>query len=136
MKAVVRKLFGCDIIPHVTGLNALHEQPPDELGKPALRSGDVLISMQQGLQFGGVTLVLNERVRLEHRFESLGRVPGPIAEFGETFEVASDVTLVPGDQDGFDAIVLVLLFVGLHLTGNSPMHTPPSTGTQHAVQLP
>jgi hypothetical protein len=37
---------------------------------------------------------------------------------------------------GIIGIVLVLLFVGLHLTGNSPMHTPPATGTQHAVQLP
>ena len=33
-------------------------------------------------------------------------------------------------------VILVLLFVGLHVTGNSPMHTPSSTSTQHAAQSP
>lgn len=59
MNAGVRTLFGCDISPHLAGLTALHEQPSDGLAKPALYSGDVLISMQKGLQSGGVTLVLN-----------------------------------------------------------------------------
>jgi hypothetical protein len=37
---------------------------------------------------------------------------------------------------GVAAIVLILVFVGLHVTGNSPMHIPSSASTQHAAQLP
>jgi hypothetical protein len=36
---------------------------------------------------------------------------------------------------GIIAVVLVLLFVGMHLTGNGPMHTP-SGGTEHGMQAP
>jgi hypothetical protein len=34
---------------------------------------------------------------------------------------------------GIIAIVLVLLFAGLHLTGNAPTHMPPSSGAQHGM---
>ncbi len=34
------------------------------------------------------------------------------------------------------AIVLVLLFVGLHLTGNTPMHSMASGGAMHGMQAP
>ena len=37
---------------------------------------------------------------------------------------------------GIIAIVLVLLFVGLHLTGNAPLHTPLSGGAEHGMQAP
>ncbi len=37
---------------------------------------------------------------------------------------------------GIVAIILVLLFVILHLTGNSPGHTPPPSVTEHGVQPP
>jgi hypothetical protein len=37
---------------------------------------------------------------------------------------------------GIIAIVLVLLFVGLHLTGNAPLHTPFSGGAEHGMQAP
>ena len=39
-----------------------------------LRLGDVLISMQKCREFGGVALVLNECVGLEHGFEPLTSV--------------------------------------------------------------
>ncbi len=35
---------------------------------------------------------------------------------------------------GVIAIVLLLLFAGLHLTSNAPMHGMPSGGTEHGVQ--
>jgi hypothetical protein len=34
------------------------------------------------------------------------------------------------------AIVLLLLFAGLHLTGNAPMHSMSPSGTEHGVQAP
>jgi hypothetical protein len=34
------------------------------------------------------------------------------------------------------AIVLVLLFAGLHLTGNAPMHMPSSSSTGQGMQAP
>jgi hypothetical protein len=37
---------------------------------------------------------------------------------------------------GIIAIVLVLVFVGLHLTGNAPLHTPSSGGIEHGMQAP
>ena len=37
---------------------------------------------------------------------------------------------------GITAIVLVLLFAGLHLTGNAPTHMPGSNSPEHGVQTP
>jgi hypothetical protein len=37
---------------------------------------------------------------------------------------------------GIGVVVLVLLFAGLHLTGNAPTHMPGGTGPEHSVQAP
>jgi hypothetical protein len=37
---------------------------------------------------------------------------------------------------GITAIVLVLLFAGLHLTGNVPTHMPGSSGAEQGMQAP
>jgi len=37
---------------------------------------------------------------------------------------------------GIVTVVLILLFAGLHLTGNAPTHMPSSGGTEHGVQGP
>jgi hypothetical protein len=37
---------------------------------------------------------------------------------------------------GIGVVVLVLLFAGLHLTGNAPTHMPGGTGSEHGVQAP
>jgi hypothetical protein len=37
---------------------------------------------------------------------------------------------------GLIAMILVLLFVGLHLTGNAPLHTPSTGGAEHGMQAP
>jgi hypothetical protein len=37
---------------------------------------------------------------------------------------------------GIGLIVLVVLFAGLHLTGNAPTHMPGGTGSEHGVQAP
>jgi hypothetical protein len=58
--------------------------------------------MQERREFGAVMLVGNERKGLEDSFEPFASVASLIPNFGEIFEVASDVTFVPGDQDRFD----------------------------------
>jgi len=37
---------------------------------------------------------------------------------------------------GIIAIVLILAFAGLHLTGNAPTHMPGSSTTEHGMQAP
>jgi hypothetical protein len=37
---------------------------------------------------------------------------------------------------GIGAVVLVLLFAGLHLTGNAPTHMPGSSGPDHSTLAP
>ena len=37
---------------------------------------------------------------------------------------------------GITAVVLVLLFAGLHLTGNAPTHMPGSSSPEHGMQAP
>jgi hypothetical protein len=37
---------------------------------------------------------------------------------------------------GIIAIVLILAFAGLHLTGNAPTHLPGSGGAEHGMQAP
>ena len=37
---------------------------------------------------------------------------------------------------GIGALVLLLLFAGLHLTGNAPTHMPGSSGPEHGMQAP
>ena len=57
--------------------------------------------MKQRRELGAMMLVANERIGLEHRFEPLDRLASSISDFCQLFDVCSDVTLVPGDQDRF-----------------------------------
>jgi hypothetical protein len=105
VEAVARKLLGRHIIPEVAGLCALGQQISDHVLELLLRSGDLLVSMQECGEFGVVVpvgLVGNEGVGLEHSFESLASVASLVSDFGEIFEVAGDLTFVPGAQDRFD----------------------------------
>src|SRR5918994_2211527 len=102
VEAVARKLLGRDVIPDVARICGLPQQVSDDLPEVLLRSVSVLTSMQERREFAGVALVLDECVGLEHGFEPLTRVARLVPDFGEMFEVAADVTFVPGEQDSFD----------------------------------
>jgi hypothetical protein len=67
-----------------------------------LGSGDVLASIQQCRELAAVVLVGNQRVGVEHGFEALAGAARAVPDFDELFEVAGDLTLVPGDYDRFD----------------------------------
>jgi hypothetical protein len=107
VEAVARKLLGRDITPDVAGLCGLSQQVFDHVVDLLLRSGDVHTSMQECREFGagvlmGKALMGNECVGLEHGFEPLSSVASLVSDFGEIFEVASDLPFVPGEQDRFD----------------------------------
>ncbi len=61
------------------------------------------------------------------------------AEAGDDSGMERDRESAPGAPRwvkafGIIAIVLVLLFVGLHLTGNAPTHMPGSGGAEHGLR--
>ena len=61
--------------------------------------------MQEFREFAVVVpagFVRDEGVSLQHTFEPLASVASMVPNFGETFEVAADLTFVPGEQDRFD----------------------------------
>jgi len=70
-----------------------------------LRSSDLLVSMQERGEFGvvvSVGLVGDEGVALEHSLESLASMASLVSDPSEMFEMAIDLTLMPGEQDRFD----------------------------------
>src|SRR5215217_3833703 len=67
-----------------------------------LRPSDVLASMQERRKLAGVTPVLDERVCPEHRFEPPKGIVSLVSDLGESFEMSTDVTFVPGDEDRLD----------------------------------
>ena len=68
-----------------------------------LRSGDMLASVKERSELGiGVSSrAAREQggVGLEHRFKPLARAASLIPYVGEVFEMTSDLTIVPGEQD-------------------------------------
>jgi hypothetical protein len=101
VEAVARELLRRDIIPDVAGLRALGQQVSDDVSEVLLRLGDALTSMQERREFGGVVpaVVGDEGVGFQHGFEPLTSVADLVPQFGEVFEVAGDLTFVPGEQD-------------------------------------
>jgi hypothetical protein len=66
--------------------------------------------------------------------------PLPYANASEDWRTGLDGESAPSTPRwvkafGIVAIVLVLLFVGMHFTGIAPMHTP-SGGAEHGMQAP
>ena len=105
MEAVARKFVRHDVIPDVAGHSALGQHISDHVAQMLLRPGDLLVSVQERREFGVVVpagLVKDEGVGLQHPFEALASVAGLVSEFGEMFEVAGDLTFVPGEQDSFN----------------------------------
>ena len=106
VEAVARQFVRRDIVPKVTAFCALGEQVSDHVAELLLCPGDLLVSMQECGELGVVVrvgFVRDERVCLEHGFESLGGAPSLVSDFREIFEMAGDLTFVPGKQDCFDA---------------------------------
>ena len=66
-----------------------------------------------------------------------GAEPLPYPETGREPDSASPPSTPRWVKvSGIIAIVLVLLFVGMHLTGHVPTHTPPASGVEHGMQTP
>jgi hypothetical protein len=111
MQAVVRKLVRRDVTSDLAGLRSLGQQVTDHLDEMLTGSGEVLIAMQERRQFAVLMragLVGDEGVRLQHRFESFAGAVGLVADLGELFEVAGDLTFVPGEQDRLDVLEVLV----------------------------
>ena len=103
MEAIAREFPRRDIVPDLTSLYGLSQKVSDQPFEMPLRSRDVLALMQQCREFSAVVLVGNERVRLEYGFEPLTDSATLVANPSEILQVAGDLTLVPGNQNRFDA---------------------------------
>lgn len=101
----MRQLARRNISPEEAGLGALGHQVSEHTTEPLLRSNDLLVSMQECRELGVVVslgLMDDERIGLQHCFESLASIASLVSDLVEIFEVGSDVTLVPGRQDRID----------------------------------
>jgi len=77
VEAIARELVRRNIIAEGAGFRGLGQQVSDHVAQLLLRSGDLLVSMEEGHEFGVVApvgLVGDERDGLEHSFESLASV--------------------------------------------------------------
>jgi hypothetical protein len=111
VKAITCKLVGRDIIPDAAGLRPRSQQVSDHVVEVLLGSGNVLVPMQERREFGiavAVVLVGNEGESFEHGFKLLAGIASLVPDFDEIFEVASDLTLVPGEQDRFDVCEILI----------------------------
>ncbi len=99
MEAVDGELPGRDVVPDVAGLRGLRQKVPEEVAQVLLGTGDVLATVQVSREIRAVDLVVNERVRLEHRGELFPGVAGSVPDLGEVLEVTGHLTFVPGDED-------------------------------------
>ena len=105
MEAVARKLVRRDFVPQDPGLGALGHEVPDHVAEPLLSPGHLLVPVKERRKLGVVVpmgLVGDESECLEHGFESLARVTCLVSDFGELFQMAGDLAVVPGEQDRFD----------------------------------
>ena len=104
METVAREFFRRNIVPDGADLGALDQKVSDHVAELLPRLSDLLALVQKRHKFGVVApvgVVDGKRVGLEHSFESLASVAGLVPDAGEMFEMAIDLTFVPGDQDRF-----------------------------------
>jgi hypothetical protein len=100
VQAVARKLVRRDISPNVACISDIGQETSNQLDELVLRSGEVLISMQEFREFGAVLFAVmnDECVGLEHGFEPIAGVTGLVPDLGEVLEVmepAAWLVLVP-----------------------------------------
>ena len=110
VETVARKLVGGDIVPDLASPGRFCQQFPDHVAEFLVRLGDPLVLMKKRGDVGAVVLVVmvlaalsvNVCVGFEHRFEPLTSVTSLVPDVGEILEMASDLTVVPGQQDRLD----------------------------------
>jgi hypothetical protein len=84
----------------------------------------------------------SSRASVARSAEDLGLAePVPYPDASDETRIEPDRESPPGTPRwvkalGIIAIVLILAFAGLHLTGNAPAHMPGSSTTEHGMQAP
>ena len=79
MKTVHRQLVRANIISDRSIIHTCDQQTAQQLRQASLRTRDMFIAMEQRLDLGGVSLVLNQRVCLKNPLQSVRAARGPVA---------------------------------------------------------
>lgn len=111
MEAVVGKLIGRDVVTHRPGLSCFGNEIAEKLLQLMLHMTDLRALMQQRAKLAvaaAACALADSGVRLEHLPQPVLRAAALIAQGSQRLEVASNMLLVPGGQEGLDVrIVLV-----------------------------
>ena len=105
VEAVSGELMDCDIVAEVPGGCGLGQQVLYQVMELGLGLGDLLVSVKERREFAIVAamgLARDQGITLEHSFQLLPRTARFIPNLCEIFEVADDLTFVPGEQDRLD----------------------------------
>ena len=79
MKTVHRQLVRANIISDGSVVHACDQQTTQQLHQASLGTRDMFIPMEQRLDLGGVSFVLNQRVCLKDPLQSVRAARGPVA---------------------------------------------------------
>ena len=79
MKTVHRQLVWANIISDGSIVHTCDQQTAQQLRQPSLGARDMFIPMEQRLDLGGVSLMLNQRVCLKDPLQSVRAARGPVA---------------------------------------------------------
>jgi len=101
VQAELSQLVCVDIAADPAGLHCFGEQLTDEMEQLALRMLHVVSAVQLGGQRGVPGVTGQQGVGLQDGPQSVLRL-GMVPDLGQMREVLGDLTLVPGEQDGFD----------------------------------
>ena len=105
MEAIRHEFVWGDVVADVAGRRCVRDEVSDHVPEVMLRSGDLLVAVQQGCQLPVVVamrFVDDQRVCLEHGLEALGGAAGLIASGGELREVAAHLSFMPRGEDRLD----------------------------------
>ncbi len=100
MQHVPGQLVGRDIVADLADLRRVGDQGAYELVQAMLRMLDVVAAVQPGHDRPGGMMGEDLRIGPEHRLEAGAGAGGAIAYLRQVLQVAGDLAVVPGRQDG------------------------------------
>jgi hypothetical protein len=105
MEAKGRQLVDRHVGSNSTDGHGLDQQSSHDAEQLVLWSGDVFTLMDERAEFWAMLVPLerDQRIRVEHSFESRSRFARSVSQPRQMLQVLGDVPFVPGEQDWLDA---------------------------------
>jgi hypothetical protein len=103
VKAIGSQLGGGHIAADVSVRDRSCDQPFEEAREVCTRMADVFAMVERGGELGTVVFVLDQRVVLHHRSQTIQRWTPRVRDRRKLRDVRAHVALVPGRQDRLDA---------------------------------